>query len=335
MQKTSQTIPVIICHDVEPDYRQVSADTGEDWEGFPETLRFFDAVRDRLAETTGAPAHFTWFFRMDPQIERAYGSPGWAAERYGELIASLERAGDELALHTHAWRWDEGSNRWVTDHGSRQWVQHCVRTSFEAYRKAFGRPCVSFRFGDHWMDDETMDLLESLGVQFELTVEPGRIPRPYPADKSTNGTLPDYVSVPRRPYRPSRRDFRKHSPGSERDLWTIPVSTGKEPGRFTGIKRAAAALGVDLRKRNDTVPLNLELNPPVFRALTQSWLEAAEEKYLVLIVRSDACLPARARAQVEQNLDFLLAHPLARSFRFTTPAEALALLTAGTQNGRL
>ena len=320
------TIPVIICFDVEPPYRQVSPDAGQDWEGVPETVQFFDGLRNRLAEVTGAPAHFSWFFRMDPQVERAYGSPGWAAERYGETIARLERAGDELGLHTHAWRWDEGSGRWLTDHGSRQWVEHCVRMSFDAFRSAFGRPCVSFRFGDHWMDNETMDLLESLGVRFEMTVEPGRIPRPYPADKSPEGTLPDYVSVPRRPYKPSRLDFRMDDPDSERDLWAIPVSTGKEPGRFTGIKRAAAALGVDLRKRNDTVPLNLELDAPLFRALTQSWLAAAEQKYLVLIVRSDACLPTRARAHVEQNLDFILSHPLAASFRLTTPAEALALL---------
>ncbi|MBV8855370.1 MAG: hypothetical protein JOZ02_00280 [Acidobacteria bacterium] len=335
MKKAPEKIPVIICHDVEPDYRQISPDTGEDWEGFSETVQFFDALRGRLAEVTGAPAHFNWFFRMDPQIERVYGSPGWAAERYGELVARLERAGDEFGLHTHAWRWDEGLGCWVTDHGSRQWVEHCVRTAFDAFRKAFGRPCVSFRFGDHWMNNETLDLLESLGVRFELTVEPGRIPRPYPWDKSPDGWLPDYVRVPRRPYRPSRRDFRTHGPEGGRDLWAIPVSTGKEPGRFTAIKRAAAALGVDLRKRNDTVPLNLELNAPLFRALTESWLDAAEEKYLGLIMRSDACLPARARAHVEANLDYILTHPLAGSFRFTTSAEALALLGVSTHNGRL
>lgn len=331
MTKDSKPIPVIVCHDVEPVYRQVRPEGGGDWEGVTETVEFFEALRGRVAETTGAPAHFNWFLRMDPQVERAYGSAGWAAERYGETLARLERAGDELGLHTHAWRWDEGLGRWVTDHGSRQWVEHCVRMSFEAYRKAFGRACVSFRFGDHWMNDEMMDLLESLGVRFELTVEPGRIPRPYPSDKSPDGTLPDYASVPRRPYRPSRRDFKTHSPDGGRDLWVIPVSTGKEPGRFKLVKSAAKALGVDLRKGNDTVPLNLELNAPLFRALTESWLEVAEEKYLVLILRSNAYLPAYARTHVEANLDYILTHPLAGSFRFTTPAEALALLTRARQ----
>ena len=334
MKQVPNTLPVILCVDVEPYNRQINPGGGEDWEGVEESARYFDSLRNRVEETAGAPAHFNWFFRMDPQIERAYGSPGWAAQRYGEVIERLDAAGDELGLHTHAWRWDEGAGRWVTDHDDPRWVEHCVRMSFEAYREAFGRDCASFRFGDRWMNDETMDLLESLGVKYELTLEPGRIPRPYPADKSPVGTLPDFVGVPRRPYRPSRRDFREPEPGDERDLWAIPMSTGKEPGRFVRVKRAAAALGLDLRKRNDTVPLNLGLDAALFRALTESWLEAAEEKYLALIVRSDNSLPSRGRAHVEENLDFLLSHPLAPRLRFTTPAEALALLAVDTQNGR-
>ena len=321
-------IPVIICVDVEPDERDVPLNATSDWKGFEETSEFFNALRPRIAEVTGAPARFSWFFRMDPQIELAYGAADWAAKRYGELIAQLGRAGDELGLHTHAWRWDEGAGRWVTDHGNQQWVSHCIATSFAAYRGAFGNACVSFRFGDHWMSDETMDLLESLGARFDLTVEPGRIARPPQLQtKYATGILPDFVSLPRRPYRPSRRDFRRHDAEQGRDLWAIPLSTGKEPGRFAGIKRAAEALGIDLRRGNDTVPLNLELRAPLFRALLESWLVAAEEKYLSLIIRSDAYLPTRSREDVTENLNFLLAHPLAGRFRFSRPDEAIRVLT--------
>lgn len=322
-------IPVILCIDVEPDERQISSDTATDWEGFAETFKFFAALRPRLAAATEAPARFSWFFRMDPQIERAYGSPGWVAERHSALIAELAAAGDELGLHTHAWRWDEDLRCWVADHGNQQWIDHCVRLAFAAYRSAFGRACVSFRFGDHWMSNETMNLLESLGARFDLTVEPGRIARPAQSLTETyTGSLPDYVSAPRRPYRPSRQDFRIPSPEHERDLWAIPLSTGKEPGRFPGIKRAAKALGIDLRKRNDTVPLNLALGAPLFRALVDSWLATAGGTYLALIVRTDACLPARARANVAENMNFILSHPLARSFKFSRPAEAIRLLAS-------
>lgn len=322
------TLPIILCIDVEPDERHTARDTAKDWEGFAESFKFFSALRPRLAEATGAPARFNWFFRMDPQIEGAYGSPDWVVKRRGEIIAQLEKSGDELGLHTHAWRWDEDSRCWIADHGNQQWIDHCLRVSFEAYRRAFGRACASFRFGDHWMSNETMDLLESLGAQFDLTIEPGRIARPAQClSEKYTGTLPDYVSAPRRPYRPSRRDFRAHHPGHERGLWAIPLSTGKEPGRFTGVKRAAQALGIDLRKRNDTVPLNLSLGPPLFRALVDSWLAAAGEKYLALIVRTNDCLPRCSEANVVENLNSLLSHPLAGRFKFSRPAEAIRLLT--------
>ena len=330
-------IPVILCLDVEPDERQISSDTATDWEGFAETFKFFAALRPRLAAATDAPARFSWFFRMDPQIERAYGSPGWVAERYGALIAELAAAGDELGLHTHAWRWAEDLPGWVADHGDQQWINHCLRVAFAAYGRAFGRACDCFRFGDHWMSNETMDLLESLGAQFDLTIEPGRIARPAETLPETyTGSLPDYLSVPLRPYRPARQDFRTHSPEHERDLWAIPLSAGRAPGRFTGIKRAAKALGIELRKHNDTVPLNLELGAPLFRALLDSWLAAAGGTYLALVVRTDACLPARARANVAENMNFILSHPLARSFKFSKPAEAISLLaSAGALNTKI
>jgi hypothetical protein len=323
-----RTMPVILCIDVEPDERYPTPDAAKDWEGFAETFEFFSALRPRLAEATGAPARLSWFFRMDPQIEVAYGSPDWVVRRRGEIIEQLERAGDELGLHTHAWRWSEDSHCWVADHGNQQWISHCLRVSFAAYRRAFGRACASFRFGDHWMNNEAIDLLESLGAQFDLTIEPGRIARPAQClNEPHTGSLPDYVSAPRRPYRPSRRDFRTHHAGHERGLWAIPLSTGKEPGRFTTVKRAAETLGIDLRKRNDTVPLNLALDAPLFRALMDSWLAAAEEKYLALVVRADACLPARFRANVAENMNSLLSHPLAGRFQFSRPAEAVRLLT--------
>jgi hypothetical protein len=298
------------------------------WKGFEETSELLGDLRPRMAEVTGAPARISWFLRMDPQIEHVYGAPDWVAQHYGEVIARLEQAGDELGLHTHAWRWDEGAGRWLTDHANQQWVNHCITTSFAAYRGAFGRACVSFRFGDHWMSDETMDLLESLGARFDLTVEPGRVVKPPQLQtKHATGFLPDYVALPRSPYRPSRRDFRTHDAERGRGLWAIPLSTGKEPGRFAGIKRVAEALGVDLRRRHDTVPLNLELRAPLFRALLESWLAAAGEKYLSLIVRSDACLPSYSRDDVVENLNSLLAHPLAGRFRFSRPGEAVRLLT--------
>ena len=106
-------IPILICIDVEPEARQIDSAAAVDWNGFEETASLFSEIRPRLEEATGAPARYSWFFRMDPQVKHTYGAAGWVATRYREAIGKLESAGDELGLHTHAWRWDEGSRRWT------------------------------------------------------------------------------------------------------------------------------------------------------------------------------------------------------------------------------
>jgi hypothetical protein len=319
-------IPVIVCLDVEPDERELGGAASGGWEGFEETFKYFGGLRPRLEAATGARAHFSWFFRMDPQIEQAYGLSWWVAERYGEAIRQLGLAGDELGLHTHAWRWDAARLKWVVDHGDQRWVEHCLHTSFEAYRTAFGRQCRSFRFGDRWMNDETMALLETLGVKFDLTVEPGKAARPgLHARELHTGSLPDYTATPRWPYRPSRRDFRRQGPAPARGLWVVPLSTQEVLGRFAGLKRAAMACGI-FQRRYEACQLNLCLDAPLFRVMVGRLLERPAKSYLAPVARTEIGVRPAERANLERNVDFLLSHPLAEHFRFVRPAEAVELL---------
>lgn len=319
-------IPVIICIDVEPDEREIDGAIAKDWEGFEGTVKFFSDLRPRLEEATGAPVSFSWFFRMDPQVEHTYGLSWWVVKRYGEVIKQLELAGDELGLHTHAWRWDGALHKWIIDHGDQKWVNHCLHTSFEAYRSAFGRPCLSFRFGDRWMNNETMGFLESLGVKFDLTVEPGRKAMPVLQELHT-GSLPDYMVTPRWPYRPSRKDFRKHSRMQGRGLWAIPLSTGRYvEGRPARLKRAAMALGIDLQRGCETEQLNLSMDGPLFHAIMNNLLTVWRKRYLAPVVRTDAGIRSTPRANMEQNVKFLLSHPLVNRFKCVRPAEAIELI---------
>lgn len=323
-------IPVIVCLDVEPDEREIDTTSKPDWKGFEETARFFVNLRPRLEAATGTSVKFSWFFRMDPQVECAYGQPSWVVSRYGDLIKQLELAGDEIGLHTHAWRWDEARQRWISDYGDQKWVAHCVQTSFEAYMEALGRPCLAFRFGDHWMNNETMGLLEALGVKFDLTIEPGRKKKPgLFRDELQTGSLPDYRNTPRHPYRPSRRDYRKQTRNGARGLWTIPISTGRAPvsreSRLAVLRRAAAALGVP--RRGDPSTLSLSLGASEFRHVMDKLLNVDRAQYLALAVRTDVCANQRSEANLEQNVAFMLSHPQVDRFAFATPAEAVELLT--------
>ena len=73
-------LPVVVCLDMEPDLRVVEPAMGGPWAGFEELLPRIDALRLRLARLTRAPAFFSWFLRMDPQVAETWGSPGWAAQ---------------------------------------------------------------------------------------------------------------------------------------------------------------------------------------------------------------------------------------------------------------
>jgi len=249
-------IPALVCVDVEPDVRRPDFNSRDGWKGFEESLRLFEELRRRA----GVGALFNWFLRMDPQVEILYGSAAWAAERYGAQIDGLRAAGDEVGLHTHAWRRTGGA--WVTDHGDQGWVSRRVRVSFEAYERAFGLACLSFRFGDHWMNDETFGLVESLGARYELTLEPGQRPSAgVPGDEVCTGRFPDYAKVPREPYRPAREDFRTRG---EREMWVIPVSTTLLPP-WPAAPLYRRAVWRARYGRRQYEPLSLALDPEQFR----------------------------------------------------------------------
>jgi hypothetical protein len=231
-------IPIIICIDVEPDDRSISPDVKQEWRGFEETYEFFMRLRPRLEAATGSPVRFSWFFRMDPQIARVYDSPSWVAGRYDRLIQHLKSAGDNLGLHLHPWRWDAGLRTWVQDFQNQQWVDHCLQVAFKAFEESIGTPCRSFRFGDRWMNNATLCLLERLGARFDLTLEPGQLggelPEPF------TGSLPDYTDIPQQPYRPSRSDFSKPGIDDCRAIWLIPVSAGSVYSPFVPLDRRPA-----------------------------------------------------------------------------------------------
>ena len=218
-----EKIPIVICIDVEPEERAIDPNVAADWIGFEKTFEFFEELRPRLEDTTRSAVHFSWFVRMDPQIAHTYGSPAWPVIRYRRLFDRIAASGDEVGLHIHPWRWDEGFDGWISDMGNQEWVGHCVRMGFDAFEQSLNQPCRSFRFGDHWMNDATLDLVEKLGGRFDLTPEPGRkmlaLPEPH------TGCPPDYTLVPHQPYRPSKVSFTQCSDSESRELWVVPLST--------------------------------------------------------------------------------------------------------------
>jgi hypothetical protein len=315
------TIPIIACIDVEPDEREIDSTAAKDWQGFEELTRFLGTFRPRLEQATRAPARFSWFLRMDPQIEHTYGLSWWVAKRYRDALATFESAGDEIGLHVHAWRWDQDAARWISDHGDQGWIAHCVHVALDGYHAAFGRPCRSFRYGDHFMNNETMNALEDLGIQFDLTLEPGVKAIPGKPGELHTGSLPDYTNTPTWPYQPSRTDFRKESQYRQGAPWAIPLSTGRRRLPFPGVERAASALGFAQVR-----PLNFALKRGRFSQFMNDALARDEAPHLAPVVRTDVGVKPVEMARLQRNLESILSHPLVKRFRLVRPAEAVQLL---------
>ena len=313
----------VLTIDVEPDDRLIERRQRPEWQGFLDLLPWIERFRDRLSERTGARARFNWFLRMDSQIETAYGEIGWAARHYAESLAQLRTRGDSIGLHHHAFRWREG--RWVSDFGDEAWIESVVERAFEAFVRETGRLPEGFRFGDHWLSDRVLALLDRLRIPVDLTLEPGLRPAPsiVPGEEST-GSLPDFQQALRRPYRPSRSNYLE--PGSflrRRRVWMLPVSTGCING---------PPLPAPVGPEDDFVHLNLGLDPRWIRHILDG-LMTAQEPVIVSVARTgDFVLPG-GRTRFRENLEYVTSHPRIRERVFESPGEAVSRWRALSQAG--
>ncbi len=303
--------------------RKVEPNVRLDWVGFEKSFEFFQGLRLKLAAVTGARVNFSWFLRMDPQISHVYGSAGWVATRYRDQIDELQAAGDEIGLHAHAWRWDEPAQDWIADFGNQEWIDHCIRLAFDAFHKSFDRPCRSFRFGDHWMSERILDLLERLGTRFDLTLEPGQGVPTLLADELFTGSFPDCKRILQTPYRPDKSDFTKPGLADKRKLWLVPVSAERTEPVPLPQQRPTRRLFSNPDGEEIYVTLNLAFSRAVFSTIADRLLNLLSHPLLVVVARSDVTLVPEQRANLEQNIEYLLSHPLVESFVCETPAAAV------------
>ncbi len=324
-------IPIIMCIDIEPDGFFIDRNKPLPWKGYEGAHRYFSELRLKLEERTDSLVHFTWCYRLDPQVAETYGSADWPITNYPKFIEDFLKAGDEIALHPHAYRWEKKINNWIEDFGDQQWVNYCVEMGFGCYRKLFNRDCESFRFGAYWTSTETVNLAERLGAKFDLTVEPGfRLEKRDFHAELYSASLPNYDHVPREPYHPTRTDFTKPDSNRRDGIWIIPMSTGLityKFGRFETLYKKIVSPN-DLKPR--PVTLNLARGVNGFRFVMEDCLKSLKQPYLFMVLRSDVCSDSpfepNMQENMKRNIDYIMNHPLADQFAFTTPAEMMELL---------
>jgi len=296
--------------------------------GFEVTHAYFSALRGYIEEITGAPVHYNWFFRMDPQISESYGRATWVGDKYPRLVNDVQEHKDGLGVHPHGYRWHDADQTWFLNMDDQDWVEYCVRMSLEAYSQVIGSPCAYFRFGNYWLNTATVNLIERLGIQCDLTVEPGM---PAPAVRGpVMGWCPDFQRVPRAPYFPAEQDFRKPERPGSRSIRLMPLTSGHFRFGFGFVRtRLRRMLANGMRHRLQDTPLSMWNDweaPNTFDRMLDRALRVQRRPYLAFAIRSDTCINPVLFSRVESCLRALLAHPSSGNFKFCTPREAMAIL---------
>ncbi len=170
---TDQLIPILISIDAEPDGTFIDPKQRVSWHGFERSEAVIEQWREDLERVTGREVHVTWMVRLDPQIEKVYGSLQWGVENYGRRLERSARQGDEIGLHVHTYRWDSAKNKWVVDYSNQDWVERCVELGYQAFTDALGRRPRSFSMGSSWLNQPTVRKLEDLGILYDLSLLQG------------------------------------------------------------------------------------------------------------------------------------------------------------------
>ena len=295
-------LPIALLFDVESDGRAFDPENPGGWDGFEAMLPRVPELRERLEAATAAPVHFTWCLKMDPQVAKTWGTAAWVADEYGDALRGFEAEGDELALHTHDWRWSERDGDWVAINEDPEWDRHVVEMAMSAFREAFGRDCRVHRGGAHYVSPSMLEALDQGGVRVDMTAEAGLPPTgAIFAGELMIGSNPDYSNVPQLPYRTSEATFPMPDPDGGAGPLIIPLS------------------GAPTR-RGGRAPLSVWSAPGAFALRLALSAMRRERPFDVFVARSDIALNA-AWDNTLANLEHLAG---LRGTRFVTASEVAA-----------
>jgi len=332
-------IPAIWRIDVEPDEFENEVGEGP-WTGFLATVELAEELRKRLADRSGHPVRPAWFVRFDPDIERCFGSLDYVVRRHGAEIDRLRGHGDPLGIHVHAGRWDEARSVSFSDYADTAWTTHCLTVAAETFAECFGEPARRSSQGGYFLTESILDAAVALGIQVDLTPEPGLGPKTEDPAFGAYATAPsgDFRKCPRQPYYPSRQslDMPSSSFAECRPILLVPMTAYDYVSYFTPWPRriVKGLLGWP-RHHAPLNPWKTWSSPQVYWDLIERAADEQAARYIAFAIRTD--LPGSSLAEeVGALLKYLPNHPISERLRFVDPLgpEILALATPSRNGAR-
>ena len=344
LQVSRQRVPAFLSVHVEPDAYQLGPAGPASWTGYDALHQLMSSLRAELAERQGVTPRFSWMFRMDPQIAATNPTGAHAVSGFGDRVAGLANQGDVFGIHVHPLRWSNERELWIHDFTDPAWARHCIESSVDTFRNAFGVPPRRHSYGAAFLDEHLTDVLEDVGIRVDLSADRRYLSkevRQHPEDVLTGvdtspviGVYPDGSRIPRFAYRPSRTDARRPDDRHGRQVVLVPLTAAPRGHERPKWRRAASWLRHGMHGRLMTMyPAVQWSNPSDYWDLVERGLRWMPRPYVAISVRTDAPDSAYAR-NARALFECLPSHRVARRLRFVDPLQqAPSLLSRRARRG--
>ena len=195
--------------DIDPDGlsgKEINRDASS-FKSFESLSSFSQIINDELK----MEIPLTWFIRIDDQMNFFFGNRFYLVEQYNIFFGKAIKERHELAWHPHIY--EKSENEFIIPTS----VEFCidqlssVHEEIKTNRLAF----VSFRNGEGWHTNETMQFVEQLGFSVDSTAIPG-VKKPTPH-------LLNWKETFNHPYFPSKENYQLA--GVEAGLLEMPMNT--------------------------------------------------------------------------------------------------------------
>jgi hypothetical protein len=244
-------------------------------------------------------------------------------QRYGELFDRLVDHGDPFGIHVHPQRWDSERSVVFSDHTDRDWTRHCLTVSAETYAHCFGEPVRRSSQGGYFLTEDVLDAAVSLGIEVDMTPEPGLGPVTDDPSFGAYATAEsgDFRTSPRRPYYPSRRSMNSPSISNDdrRPILVVPLTSYDYMTALAPLRRRVSnALRRRPRYHFPLNPWKQWPSPHVYWDLVERAADEQDACYFAFAMRTDP-----PGSEVADNarilLEYLPNHPISRRLQFVDP----------------